>query len=179
MTFFTDTRLWRLLFTPAPETYPAHAFYLALSESARNPFFYRDAAVPDTLDGRFDMLVVHVFLGLERLRAEPGSERFQRALLECFFSTLDRSLREMGVADLGVGKRIRKMAHACKGRLARYARDWGHADTRRAALLDNVYRGDTLRAGQGMEALLCALAATEAALAAQPVAGFGALPHAA
>lgn len=166
-----ETRLWRLLFTPAPETYPAHAMYVALSQEARNPFFYSTAQVPDTIDGRFDMLVVHLFLAIERLRAEPESDAFQRALLECFFSSLDRSLREMGVADLGVGKRIRKMADACNGRLTRYRAGWPGSATRRSALLDNVYRGDEARASQGMDALLSALDAFAARLAAQPVVG--------
>ena len=169
MKLLTETRLWRLLFTPAPETYPAHAFYVALSQEARNPFFYTEAHVPDTLDGRFDLTVVHLFLALERVKREPASEPFQRALLECFFSSLDRSLRELGVADLGVGKRIRKMADACHGRLTRYPRDWAHPDTRRQALLDNVYRGDTVRADAGMDALLAQLARYESDLASQPL----------
>ncbi|MBA4274212.1 MAG: ubiquinol-cytochrome C chaperone [Alphaproteobacteria bacterium] len=168
MHYLTQTRLWRLLFSPAPETYPAHAFYLALSQEARNPFFYSDAHVPDTIDGRFDLTVVHLFLGLERLKREPNTEAFQRALLECFFSSLDRSLRELGVGDLGVGKRIRKMADACHGRLTRYRADWADASTRRAALVANVYRGDEARAALGIDALLARLAAYEAALAAGP-----------
>lgn len=139
--------------------------YVALSHAARNPFFHAQAHVPDTLDGRFDLLVVHLFLGLERLRAEPESEAFQRALLECFFSSIDRSLREMGVGDLGVGKRIRKMADACHGRLTRYRADWADTGTRQRALLDNVYRGDEALAAQGMDALLPSLDAFAARLA--------------
>ncbi len=174
MKFLTDTRLWRLLFTPAPETYPAHAFYVALSHEARNPFFFNEAQVADTIDGRFDILVVHLFLGLERAKREPHSEAFQRALLECFFSSLDRSLREMGVADLGVGKRIRKMADACNGRLTRYAADWANPTSRKAALAANVYRGDEARAAAGMDALVAALGAFESRLASQPIAGLSA-----
>jgi cytochrome b pre-mRNA-processing protein 3 len=170
MTILTHTRLWRFLFTPAPETYPAHALFVALSDAARNPFFYSDAAVADTLDGRFDMLVVHLFLTLERLRSEPESEALQRALLECFFSSLDRSLREMGVADLGVGRRIRKMADAAKGRLTRYLKDWPEQESRLRALTDNVYRGDTDRASQGGVALLEQLAQFEQELADTPYA---------
>jgi cytochrome b pre-mRNA-processing protein 3 len=169
MKLLTDTRLWRLLFSPAPETYSAHALYVALSDHARNTFFYTEAQVPDTLDGRFDMHVVLVFLTLERLKRDAGTESMQRALLECFFSSLDRSLRELGVGDLGVGKRIRKMADACHGRLTRYQRDWADATTRRAAVLDNIYRADTARADTGLDALLSHLQQFEAALAAQNV----------
>lgn len=143
--------------------------YVALSRAARNPFFHVQAHVPDTLDGRFDLLVVHLFLGLDRLRATPGSEALQQALLECFFSSLDRSLREMGVADLGVGRRIRTMADACHGRLTRYRTDWADSASRRQALLDNVYRGDDARAAEGMEALLAALDAFAAQLASHSI----------
>lgn len=163
--------LFRLLFSPAPETYSAHALSIALNEEARNPFFYTEAHVPDTLDGRFDMLVVMHFLGLERLRAEAGSEAFQQALLECVFSTLDRSLREMGVGDLGVGRRIRRMADACKGRFARYRESWVEPEARAAALLANVYRGDVARARAGMDALNTALDAFSARLARSGFAG--------
>ncbi len=169
MKLLTDTRLWRLLFSPAPETYSAHALYVALSDHARNPFFYTDAQVADTIDGRFDMHVLLVFLTLERLKRDSGTESMQRALLECFFSSLDRSLRELGVGDLGVGKRIRKMGDACHGRLTRYQRDWADSASRRAAVLDNVYRGDTTRADAGMDALLSHLQQFETALASQAV----------
>jgi len=161
--------LFRLLFSPAPDSYPAHALSIALTEAARNPFFYEQAQVADTLDGRFDMLVIMHFLALERLRPEPGSEAFQQALLECFFATLDRSLREMGVGDLGVGKRIRKMADACKGRLLRYGECWADPEARAASLLANLYRGDVTRATEGMPHLLPALDAFAARLRETPL----------
>lgn len=168
-TRLSNTRLWRLLFSPAPETYPAHRLYVALSEAARNPFFYETAQVPDSIDGRFDMHVVHVFMALERLKREAESEELRRALLECFFSSLDRSLREMGVGDLGVGKRIRKMADACHGRITRYTADWADTQRRRQALIDNVYRGDAARAEAGIDALMAELSRFEAVLAALPM----------
>lgn len=121
----------------------------------------------DTLDGRFDMLILMHFLGLERLRAEEGSEAFQQALLECLFSTLDRSLREMGVGDMGVGKRVRKMADACQGRLARYRESWNEAPVREAALVTNVYRGDVARAREGLPHLLSSLDAFSRTLASK------------
>ena len=165
------TSLFRLLFSPAPEKYEAHTLSIALTDVARNPFFYEHCAVPDTLDGRFDMLLVVHFLALERLRTESGTEAFQQALMECFFSTLDRSLREMGVGDMGVGKRIRNMADACKGRLARYRSDWADADARKAALTYNLYRGNLDAATRGLPHLLPALDALVAQLRQTDMAG--------
>lgn len=162
--------LLRMLFSPAPETYPAHRLYVALSEAARNPFFYRPAPegaqVADTLDGRYDLLILHLFLALHRLKQLGDTAPFQRALIECFFSDLDRSLREMGVGDLGVGRRIRAMADGFHGRLTRYEAAYGDDAAWRAALLDNVYRGDAARSGEGMAALINAANACDAGLAA-------------
>lgn len=112
--------------------------------------------------------MVHLFLTLERLKREPESTSFQQALLECFFSDLDRSLREMGVADLGVGRRIRTMADACKGRLARYQSSYADAAAWRDALRDNLYRGDETRAANGQAACLYALQQYVRALDATP-----------
>jgi cytochrome b pre-mRNA-processing protein 3 len=160
--------LFRMLFSPAPETYPAHRLYVALSDAARNPFFYHPAPegaeVPDTLDGRYDMLIAHLFLALRRLKQIGGTEAFQQALIECFFSDLDRALREMGVGDLGVGRRIRAMADGFHGRITRYEAAHIDAAAWRAALADNVYRGDATRADAGIDTLAQALAQFEVQL---------------
>lgn len=108
--------------------------------------------------------MVHLFLTLERLKRETDSAPFQQALLECFFSDLDRALREMGVADLGVGRRIRKMGDACKGRLARYQSSVGDDAAWRSALIDNLYRADAVRAANGLDAAIKTLDAFRRAL---------------
>ncbi|WP_290545997.1 ubiquinol-cytochrome C chaperone family protein [Aestuariivirga sp.] len=72
----------------------------------------------DTLDGRFDMIVLHSYLVLDRLKgAEP---RFRQDLVDEFFRDMDYSLRELGVGDLSVGKKVRKMAEVFYGRVAAY-----------------------------------------------------------
>ena len=86
--------------------------------AARHPAFYAQWNVPDTLDGRFDMIALHTFLVLDRLKGE--AEAFRQALVDELFRDMDRSLREMGVGDLGVGKRVRKMAEVLYGRIAAY-----------------------------------------------------------
>src|SRR5262245_47098433 len=97
----------------------AQALYVALVEAARRPFLYTDFSIPDTLDGRFDAIVVHLFLLVRRLRQEPGARNLAlaRHLQEAFIADMDRSLREMGVGDTGVGHRIKKMGGALAGRL--------------------------------------------------------------
>jgi cytochrome b pre-mRNA-processing protein 3 len=131
--------LFRSFFPANPARRRAQELYITLAEQSRNPFFYRDCAVPDTLDGRFDMLALHVSLIL-RGGEHSSPPDFKQLLLECLFDDMDRSLREMGVGDMGVGRRVRAMSEAVFGRIAAYesAKD---ARGLREALLRNVYRG--------------------------------------
>ena len=109
--------LLKKIAAPRP-TETARAAYIALVAHARNPFFYETLAVPDTLDGRFELIVLHLFLLQARLLGED--EDFSRYLAEFFFSDMDRSLREIGVSDTGVRYRIKAMAKAYHGRLQAY-----------------------------------------------------------
>ena len=99
----------------------AHDAYLRVVEQARRPAFYRSAGVPDTVDGRFDMIVLHLFLLLHRLKGPADArEKFCQALYDDMFGDMDRSLREMGVGDLGVGKQVKRMVQGFHGRVAAY-----------------------------------------------------------
>jgi cytochrome b pre-mRNA-processing protein 3 len=120
---------------PRPE-----ALYAAIVAAARQPRFYAEWGVPDTIDGRFDMIVLHLYLVLDRLR--PEHFEFRQALSETFFADMDRSIREMGAGDLSVAKKIRRMAEAFSGRVEAYeqARKEGHAALEQA-LTRNVYAG--------------------------------------
>ena len=89
--------------------------------AARHPFFYSDLGVPDTLDGRFDMVGLHAFLLLRRLGREGAAgASLGQALFDAMFSDMDLNLREMGVGDLSVGKKVRVMWEAFHGRAAVY-----------------------------------------------------------
>ena len=127
-------RLKNLFISPPPSAaYPA---YIALVERARNPFFYETLAVPDTLDGRFELIVLHLFLLQQRLQGEDVE--FSRSLSEYFFADMDQSLRELGVADTGVRYRIKAMAKAYHGRLQAYS--LANDETARlSALARNLY----------------------------------------
>lgn len=92
--------------------------YEAIVAAARHPAPYASWGVADNVDGRFDMLTLHMFLILDRLKGENGL--FRQRLVDEFFADMDRSLREMGVGDISVGKKVRKMAEAFYGRVAAY-----------------------------------------------------------
>lgn len=99
----------------------ADRLYLALVALARDPRFYTDLGVPDTVDGRFEMLSLFVYLALRRLRREgEGSADFSQDLFDTMFADLDQSLRELGAGDLGVAPRIKRMAEGFYGRIAAY-----------------------------------------------------------
>jgi cytochrome b pre-mRNA-processing protein 3 len=98
----------------------AEAAYRAVVAQARRPEFYRALGVPDTLDGRFELIALHVFLVLRRLKGEASARDMSQALADRLFEDLDRSLREMGAGDLGVGRRVKAMARAFYGRIAAY-----------------------------------------------------------
>lgn len=149
----------------------ATGLYSAAVDQARSPVFYTDYAVPDTVDGRFDMIALHVFLLMRRLKAgDAGAAEVAQALYDVMFDDMDRSLREMGAGDLGVGRRVKSMAQAFSGRLVAYdtGLDGAADDELRAALARNVFRG-----GQAPDEALAALARylrTQAAsLDAQPI----------
>ena len=104
----------------------AHELYVAVINQARLPDFYLRFAVPDSLDGRFDLIVLHAFLVMRRLRqvnAEEGgaqSREVAQSLFDLMFADMDQNLRELGVSDMSVGKRVKQMARAFYGRAAAY-----------------------------------------------------------
>lgn len=122
----------------------AARLYAALAPQARLPAFYGPAyAVPDTLEGRFDLLVLHSFLVMERLQEEENGPAINQSLFDEMFRHLDLNLREMGVQDLGVGRRIKAMAEAFNGRTAAYrAALAGQGEPLAAAIRRNIHSDD-------------------------------------
>lgn len=127
--------LKKLFRKPAPA---ARNAYEAIVAAARHPVFYAEWGVPDTVDGRFDMITLHAFLVLDRLKGT--ADRFRQELVDELFRDMDRSLREMGVGDISVGKKVRKMAEVFYGRLAAYDRTLPEGDAAlEAAIARNVF----------------------------------------
>lgn len=107
--------------------------YGAIVAQARDPAFYRDHGVGDTVTGRFELVTLHVFLLLHRLKEEPEERRqLGQDLFDLFFLDLDRGLRELGVGDTKVPKRIKEMGEAFYGRVKAY--DDALADRQSGAL---------------------------------------------
>lgn len=106
------------LFKPRPAVEAGRALYALTVPQARNPALYATLGAPDTPEGRFEIYSLHVYLVLERLKGQ-GSQAAEtaQALFDTYVSGLDNALREMGVGDLSVGKRMRKLGEAFYGRV--------------------------------------------------------------
>jgi len=119
---------------------PADALYRSIVAVAREPRWYTAGAVPDTLDGRFDMVALVLSLVLIRLEGEQAPDT-EVALTERFVEDMDGSLREIGVGDLVVGKHVGRMVGALEGRLGAYRGALAGTEPLRDALARNLYRG--------------------------------------
>jgi len=161
------------LFRRKPLERPGFELYGAAVAAAREPALFAACGVPDTLDGRFDLIGLHVALLIRRLRTDPdprGAVAAQ-AVFDAMFSDMDVTLREMGVGDLSVGKRVRGMWEAFHGRAKAYeaAVDTGDAGAMAAALQRNVWR-EAAAPGAAADLLAAHALAIAAALAKQPLA---------
>jgi cytochrome b pre-mRNA-processing protein 3 len=96
------------------------ALYGMIVAQARRPCFYQDFAVPDTLNGRFDLLVLHLVLAIERLNRDPDLKELAQGLFDHFCRDMDGNLREVGIADLKVPKEMRRIGQAFYGRAQAY-----------------------------------------------------------
>jgi cytochrome b pre-mRNA-processing protein 3 len=96
------------------------AIYGMIVAQAREPLFYRDLGVPDTVNGRFDLLVLHLWMVLRRLTPIEGGTELCQMLFDRFCDDMDGNLREMGVGDLTVPKRMQAFGEAFYGRTAAY-----------------------------------------------------------
>jgi cytochrome b pre-mRNA-processing protein 3 len=113
--------------------------HTALVARARTPQFFTDFDVADTIDGRFDLLALHAWLVLDRLQRD-GLNDLSQSLTNAIFTGFDEGLRDLGAGDMGIGRRMKKMADAFYGRLAAYQ---GCADegALAEAVHRNLYRG--------------------------------------
>jgi len=120
--------------------------YTAAVQAARDPYIFETLRVPDTLDGRFDIIGLYVFLVVHRLHA----------VFDAMFSDMDINLREIGVSDMRIGKRVRAMWEAFNGRSAAYAAavDAGDMAALTEAVARNVWRGEAPEDAAGALAAL-------------------------
>lgn len=159
------------MFRRRPHERAGFELYGTAVGAARAPVLFTTLGVPDTVEGRFDLVSLHVALLIRRLRTDPDGRgpALAQAVFDAMFSDMDVNLREMGVGDLAVGKRVRRMWEAFHGRALAYesALDSPDSGALAAALARNVWRTDP---PEGAPARLAALARAQAAhLAGQQI----------
>jgi cytochrome b pre-mRNA-processing protein 3 len=138
------------LFRTRPRERQAASLYEAAVRQARDPAFYTRLGVADRIDARFELYTLHVLLLVMRLRdgGDHGDEAGQ-ALFDTYVSALDHALRELGVGDVSVGKKMRKLGEALYGRMGAYEPPLraGDAAALAAGLARNVFETDDPAAG--------------------------------
>jgi cytochrome b pre-mRNA-processing protein 3 len=127
------------------------AIYGMIVTQAREPLFYRDLGVPDTVNGRFDLLLLHLWMVLRRLRQAEGGADLSQALFDRFCDDMDGNLREMGVGDLTVPKRMQAFGEAFYGRSAAYDLAFtGGPEALAQALCKNILNGEQIEKARGL-----------------------------
>jgi cytochrome b pre-mRNA-processing protein 3 len=143
--------------------------------AARRPALYEALGAPDRIDGRFELLTLHAGLVLRRLAALGGvADAIAQDLVDSLFAHFDDTLREMGLSDIGVAKRLKAMGSAFYGRNAAYAAalDAASPGDLAAALARNVYGATGREPEPNAEALARHIASLDAALAGIPIEAF-------
>jgi cytochrome b pre-mRNA-processing protein 3 len=136
---------------PAPPRGTIEAIYGMIVTQAREPLFYRDLGVPDTVNGRFDLLVLHLWMILRRLKSMEGASGTSQALFDRFCDDMDANLREMGVGDLTVPKRMQAFGEAFYGRTAAYDRALiAGQEPLAQALCKNILNGQDIESARGL-----------------------------
>ena len=117
--------------------------YGMIVAQARLPCFYTDYAVADTVNGRFDLIVLHLALVLDRMMGDPALKSLGQGVFDRFCQDMDHNLREMGIGDLKVPKEMQRMGEAFYGRAQAYQAALASSDPQ--ALVDaisrNIYGG--------------------------------------
>ena len=157
-------------FKKDPTLEAGEALYAAAVEQARSPVFYADFGTPDTVEGRFEQVALHVYLILRRLKDDqPGAKKVGQKLFDVMFQNMDDALRELGVGDMSIGRKIRTLAGNFYGRVAAYEDSLsggGDKDDLKRALGRNIFEDE-----EASEAALLADYVRNAAafIEAQPV----------
>jgi len=120
-TLLSDTEAEAVLrFRRNPHRDAAARAYASVVEQARRREFFTGYGVPDTLDGRFELVCLHAFFYLHRLKGEAAAAAVGQEFFDTMFADFDRSLREIGTGDLSVGRQVTRMAEAFYGRIRAY-----------------------------------------------------------
>ena len=156
------------LFRPRAARQAGAVLYEAVTRQARQAALYTGLGVPDTVEGRFELYNLHVVLLLNRLKGLAGEAgEVSQALFDAYVLSLDDALRDMGVGDLSVGKKMRKLGEAFYGRAKAYDSALSDDSDDLRALVGRTLFAD---APEGrLEAMVDYIRRTKASLAAQPL----------
>ncbi len=145
------------------------SLYTMLTTQSRRPEFFCDFGVADTIDGRFDLVALHAWLIFRRLHS-AGLADVAHALSDAIFVGFDEGLRDLGAGDMGMGRKIKQLGEAFNGRIQAY--EAAASETAlAAAILRNVYRGNTDRQSDALSVARYASAAEIRLLACDPSSG--------
>lgn len=156
-------RFWSR-FRQAPEPSCAHKLYSELVHHARYPLYYDHLGVPDTPEGRFEILALHVGLAIRRLGQGGDEARASaQALFDLMMADLDMNLRELGVGDLSVGKQVKRLASQFYARLdvLNKAFDEDNHELLRPMLATNAYNGGATPSAANLNRMINLLASLE------------------
>jgi cytochrome b pre-mRNA-processing protein 3 len=139
--------MFKTFFKKDPALEAGRALYAAAVEQARSKPLYASLGAPDTVEGRFEMVALHVYLIMRRLKSDEAAKKVSQCLFDAMFQNMDDSLRELGVGDLQVGKKIRKLAENFFGRIGAYEEalnnDQAPDDALARALGRNIFENET------------------------------------
>lgn len=158
-------RLHSFLLKPVVEP-PVADLYRSCVEQSRQVAFYETLGVPDTIDGRFDLLLLHVFIVMFRIDSE---KRLKQQLFDLMFADMDRSLREMGVGDMSISRKIKPMISAFYGRGQAYQKALAESDDVLAATLERNLYGTVKVSPENLQQMTGYVRRTIAKLKAQPL----------
>ena len=161
----------RVLSGPDRREIVAHRLYAAVASQARRPEFFIAGGVPDTIDGRFEMVALHAFLLFRRLKRQGDKAgAVAQEVYDIMFGDFDASVRELGAQDLGVGRRIKFMTEAMNGRFVAYEAALAAVDPAELelALKRNLY-GTVEPTDEPLKRMAEYLRLAETGLSGQPV----------
>lgn len=142
-------------FKTSPIRAAARHLYGAVVAQSREPDFYTVSGIPDTATGRFDLIALHGFLVMHRLKGADGGSELARALSETLVEDIDRNLREMGTGDLSVGRKVKQLTQGFYGRMEAYEEGLAAADAElEATVRRNLFGGEAAAAVPQMAAYL-------------------------
>ena len=102
------------------ESGEAKRLYACALDNTRKEIFYTRYKVPDSFDGRFDLLLLHIFIILQRIMEQDNYQELSQCIFDEMFKDMDQTLREMGIGDVGIPKHMKKMMKAFNGRMHNY-----------------------------------------------------------